>query len=123
MHQERVERLKHACDLWIDHFEAYKRALSGAEEFIPVSYNRWLDEPDYRAGLAARFNISSEHDARETVGWGGGSSFVPYEEGQAAPSRAELESRWRTVANLAVYRDLFGDVPRVVEVGGTSVAD
>jgi hypothetical protein len=107
MYRERVERLTACCELWVDHFEAYKRALAGADSLVAVSYNRWLGDDQYRADLAARFDISSVHESSEMVAWGGGSSFVRYEEGQAAPTKSELETRWQAVREIDAYRHLF----------------
>jgi len=105
--QERIEKLNASCELWANHFQAFKRAVNGTGQYVGICCNQWLADRSFRDQLAARFGISSEHEASEMVGWGNGSSFSHFYEGQAAPTPAELETRWQQVKEIPVYRDLF----------------
>jgi len=106
-YREGVEKLNLCCDLWVDHFEAYRAAADGRSGLVPLVYNRWLADPAVRSELADRFGIGSQRDVVHTVKWGGGSSFSDYFEGQAAPTSKELENRWQAVKDLPFFRELF----------------
>lgn len=77
------------------------------QEFLPISYNRWIGDPDYRRSLADWLQIPFTDAGFDTVpATGGGSSFDERRfDGEA--TRMDVLRRWRHSQHDERYRHLF----------------
>lgn len=92
--------------IWKQHA---KRVLSGQgfckRRLVPILYNRWASDPDYRKQIAGRIGLRfSDVGWDRTAACGGGSSF----EGRAHSQTGVFE-RWRRFADDPAFWDRIDD--------------
>lgn len=80
---------------------AYRRMVELAarppDGVIPVSFDRWTGDADYRRDLLGRIGLPVlDNSTGRQSQYGGGSSF---EEGEARPPDSALSQRWRVLAS------------------------
>ena len=75
--------------------------------WLPVQFNRWVDDPSYRAGLQKELGLPAIEAPTDTVSAiGGGSSF----DGTAFDGRAshmEVKDRWRAMEADRLFQFLL----------------
>lgn len=95
-------------------WKAYAREFLAATDHLPhgrlpVNYNRWVEDVDYRRELAARLEIPfTDAGVRDVPAYGGGSSF----EGTGADGNADrmaVTERWRELVDDPDFVELFRD--------------
>jgi len=121
----RKEETNAFCELWITLAQEY---LANVEaqlgSVIPIAYNKWAAEAEYRASLCRRFEVPVNDSVHESVPiYGFGSSFDGMKFDGAASSM-KVTDRWRECVNdpqfrlvlegqtqmHALSRQIFGDI-------------
>lgn len=105
--------------LFVDHAKAFLNPPPG---LIPISYNRWLSDSDYRNDIQKRAGLTVREVNRDRVSqYGQGSSF----DGLAMDGRGSqmaVEARWQLVSDNPLFQQLASD-EEVRHYGGRIFGD
>jgi hypothetical protein len=93
-----------ALAAWGEYAREYSRDSGKLPQAIPISYNRWLSDRDYRGGIASQLALcGDDRYFRVVTPHAGGSSFDGMRfNGNAA--RMRLTDRWQHYADDRTYR-------------------
>lgn len=99
---------RHALRVWQQHArEVLGRQRRMLRPFVPIRYDRWVREPEYRAEIAHALGVPFSDRGFQTVpGVFGGSSF----DGRRFDGRADrmrVFDRWRHLVEDPEFLDLF----------------
>lgn len=112
--RENLEHRKMIIEMWKDHARIFLNWQKNEEEVdgernIPVNYNRWFTDKDYREKLAQRLDLKFTDAGKEDISiYGHGSSFSKQKFDQQA-SKLKVLERWMGLVNDLEYRALFQD--------------
>lgn len=101
---------KMIIDLWKDHARTFLKWQGDKESVrIPLNYNRWFEEKDYRKSIAVQLDLKFTDAGKEDVtNYGHGSSFDGRDLHKQASNLKVLE-RWKGTIDDPIYRGLFED--------------
>lgn len=108
MHQQEI------IDLWKDHAQTFLawrngQVLNKNEIYIPIQYNQWFKDLEYRKELAHKLGLEFTDKGKEEVsGYGFGSSFEGRENDGKA-SNSKVMERWEGLKENSSYKSLFQD--------------
>lgn len=82
-------------------------SVIATENKVPISYNRWFTDREYRRRLAERLGLEFTDDgASQVLPIGGGSSFDRIEK-NAEASKMKVLERWRHFQDDPVFTSIF----------------
>jgi len=99
----RFHEFSNATRMWKEQAEMF---LNPQDDLVPIKYNQWVSDKQYRQEIASRLDIPFVDEIDYVSSHGGGSSFdkLSY---QGKGSQMKVFDRWRIIKD--VYPDLFAD--------------
>jgi len=106
------ETLRPFRDLWMLH----AGTIINQNDILPILYNRWVSDSDYRDEIATSLGVDVRTDVAmsDVHGAGGGSSFDKMDkDGRADEMR--VSERWKEFANEPWFKSFFKENMELVE--------
>ena len=95
-------------DLWVSYAKEFLGETNQlAQEKVCVSYNHWIQDVDYRRGIAQQLGLTfTDEGFNQVARRAGGSSFDGTQH-NGDPSKMDLTGRWRHYLSNDLYQSLL----------------